>query len=752
MAPPVEFPAAHSALRRPFVWLASALGGGTWLGFERVPPLFALAAAAALFLAAYCATQRSRSPLWLPAALLLGFLRARAIEQPPAPPFSPAAVEHLRAAPRAGLWRPEPGGQSGWIEPFDGAAGEGALLYEPEGPPPPPGAAVVALPGSEVIPWARAPLTRAIGNSASFAGLAPLAVDELVVLERGPRGLEELRASLADLRATVLARVRRVEGPHSEGLLAALAVGARRVLPAARSDLFARTGTSHLLAISGWHVSLFAALLVLPLARRAPRGRLGLFALLASTGLLLLFAGLAGAEKPVWRATLAVILLQAGAWRPRSPHGVLRRPDGLTFLAVAFTGECLLDPVGIRSLSLALTYAATLGLVLGSGPLAARLRPANDRWDELVPGPWSWVRTRLATIAGSVLAASLAAVLATLPLVWNTFGEFAPAGAVLTVLALPPFTALSLLAWLATLWPTALLTAPVELAARLLYLVLEFGDELPGTPLVLPPRPLVGLVLASGLAFLALYRARAHRLAALAWGLLLLPWSPGPAGLELHALDVGHGTATVLRAPGLEALVFDAGSRDRRAVASQALLPLLAQWEVSEAFVVLSHPDQDHASALARLVQRIPLAGWFGATPASGTPRARPADLAGGRAEWEPACPDLGVSLLRGSGQTGNEGSRALLVTWRGSRLLLLGDAEGAGLDGLSIEPGPLRLLLAPHHGADAPGLGALLSRHPPGEVWVSSSSRPAISPELERRGIPWRWTGGEGPLSLRLR
>jgi len=44
-----------------------------------------------------------------------------------------------------------------------------------------------------------------------------------------------------------------------------------------------------------------------------------------------------------------------------------------------------------------------------------------------------------------------------------------------------------------------------------------------------------------------------------------------------------------------------------------------------------------------------------------------------------------------------------------------------------------------------------LLERTPPREVWVSASEPPAIGPELERRGIPWRWTGAEGPLALRL-
>src|SRR6185436_14682854 len=126
------------------------------------------------------------------------------------------------------------------------------------------------------------------------------------------------------------------------------------------------------------------------------------------------------------------------------------------------------------------------------------------------------------------------------------------------------------------------------------------------------------LLVATVLVFLGRHRAWARRAAALVWGACLLPWSAAPRGLELHLLDVGHGSALVLRAPGLEALVFDAGSRDRRALAREALLPLLARWEVAETSVLLSHPDHDHASGLARLAERVPVERWLGAEPAQG--------------------------------------------------------------------------------------------------------------------------------------
>ncbi|HEX6886139.1 MAG TPA: ComEC/Rec2 family competence protein [Planctomycetota bacterium] len=761
-------PAAGAA--RPLVWLAAALGAGTLVGLDLAEGLRPATAAGglALLAAGLLAARRGRAPRWVPWVLALAGLRASALALPPrlAGPLGAEAVRALRTEPESGLWRAEPGGRRGWIEPFAGAERRPPLLYEVELAAPAEGTPVVALPGGEAVPWARGPEPARDARARRFAALAPLAPDELVRLAPDARAGARLRVALGDLRAAVGARVRRVEGPRSRGLLEALAIGARGTLTAAQADLFARTGTSHLLAISGWHVGLLAALLLAPLARVAPRGRRGLVVLGLNAALLAGFAVLAGGEKPVLRATLAFLLLQLGAWRRRGARARPRRPDALSFLALAFALECLLDPPGIRALSLALTYAATLGLILGTGALASLLRAPREPFEELARGPWGRAAARVADGLRGALAASAVAVLATLPLAWTTFGELAPVGVVVTLLALPAFTALSLLAWLASLWPAPALTPACELAAGALYGVLEHADRLPATPLLLPPRPLALLVAATALTFLALRHARARRAAALTWALVLLPWSAAPAGLELHALDVGHGSAAVLRAPGLPALVFDAGSRDRRAIAGQALLPLLARWEVPAVVVALSHADHDHASALARLVERVPAAAWLGPLPprepgarssrAPSDPRSSsealaPLDLEAGLARWHTRCPALGLALLRAAPVAGNEGSRALLVEWRGARLLLTGDAEEGGLAGLALPPGPLRLLLAPHHGADAPALAPFLARHPPAEVWISGSSPPAIAAELARRRLPWRWTGRDGPLALRL-
>ena len=783
-------PTEPSGPRRPLVPLAIVLGLGTTAGFELGSR--GLFACGSVLLGAcvlgWIRPRWSVRPRWAVWVCLLAFVRAAALaprEADWAHGDGKSALLDARARPLVGRWRTFDARSSGWLD-APGAPSAARLLLAPEGPPPEEGSWVAVLPGSEVLPWARGPFPSGSTRSERFDGLSPLRPDELVLLEAPPLAAWQPLADLVQrLRGSLARRVERVEGEWSRGLLRALLTSERDGLAPERSELFARTGTTHLLAISGLHVVFFAALVLLPLTRfafrtlagRRPSERSRALFLARILGLCV-FVAVSGGGPPITRASLALVLallarLLDGSSASEASDGRAvsrgwgRASDPLSLWAAAFSFECLANPAGLASLSLELSYAATLGLILGTGPLQAA-------WSR-EPAPWTAFRGPARTIASIVLgragralrqslAASLGAVLATLPISWSVFGELAPAGILLTPLALPPFVALLFCSWGGALLPHPIVTAASELSARALYLLLELGDLLPGTPVPLPPRPALLIWIGVALVFAALRGVRgARRAAAGLWAILLLPWSAGPSGLELHALDVGHGTAVVARTPGLDALIFDAGSRDRRGVWEEALAPLLARLEVARPWVVLSHADRDHDSALPRLLARYPAALQVGAPGAQSDVRPahvrRPLrspslDLLAGRLEIRVPDLDLGLALIRGVCAGGNEGSRSLELTWKGERILLAGDAEERGLLAALQEGslrGPARLALMPHHGSESPFLWAFLARLDPREVWISAAEVPPIAAELERRGLLWRWTGRDGSLALRL-
>lgn len=784
--------------------LAAALVFASELGLHapfRANPLACLLAAALLVVARPSWCTRGN---WIAGSCLcaLVLLRSQALPIPVVHGATPGSAQVARevtsdATPlRTGRYRQSLPGL-GWLEEADGRPPESLLQLEDT--------AIsdgdwISIPSrTELVPWPRA--SRAGSLAARFRdGVTILQADEVVRLsesqpsdgfrvfgeraERTPSFAErfvEFRKELADRTARSLPE-------ETAGVARALLFGDRSELDAETSDLFTRTGTRHLLAVSGMHVALAAGLLLLPLCRLverlfARRGRHATGRRVASasfTVLMLGFAGLAGFGEPVVRAAFALVLAAVAPHVPSRRSGLAstgsgRQADALSLWALVLVVELLVDPRSTRSLAIQLSYLATLGILIGTRPLArtlqqmvARVFGSRTRQHELahLQPTDTWWRIPLTRFTRSLLvglAASCAAVIATLPIAWLQFGECSPIGILATALILPLFTLIMGALWTCGLLSLASLSSPLfELASDLVQLLISLLaqlDRLPLTPLPLPARPFLLIAFASTAVLLAAATRSVwwKRAAALAFGLLLVPWTAAPRGLEYELLDVGHGCALLVRAPGLPCLLFDAGSRDRRYLYREALAPLLASWEVADPVIALTHNDRDHASGLAKLVERYPPRQWLGELPEELRGRLPAActhlDLPAGSLEYEAPRGATSISLLRGRKESGNEGSRAVELVFEDERLLLFGDSEGEGLGALlqtEALVSPVDLLLLPHHGSDSPWLNELLDQARPREIWISAASDPALARELDRRGVPWSVTSRTGPLRSR--
>ena len=360
------------------------------------------------------------------------------------------------------------------------------------------------------------------------------------------------------------------------------------------------------------------------------------------------------------------------------------------------------------------------------------------------------------------LRAGWAASLASLPVTWTVFGEWAPIGLVLTPLAVPCIALLVGLASLLALLPTALASSvPIAGALTgcedLLLGLLRWGDALPCSPLLLPPRPLALLLAASALGpgiGTRLWGLSTGRLGWLLLAGLLLPGRPSAKVLEVEALAVGHGTAVLVQTPDLGAWVFDCGSADRWGT-GPALARALAAAGHERVGLVLSHADADHTQAAAWLSERARMevrAGWALPAPSAGGHETALAAGADGHLGLTLLAegPRSRLTLVRGSLATDNEGSRSLLLECDGRSVLLSGDAHLEGLDRVLDRLPPLDLLLLPHHGGASPGLPRLLERTRPSLAWASRSGPAPALADCERAQVPLRTTAS-GPLRIRL-
>ncbi len=763
---------------RPILGAALAVALGSWLGASGAVPVraSAIAAIAAILAGIPAVLPRARARGILLHLLLVAAaaLRSASASASRGPADEPPPVA-------TGAWRPSSSGKDWTFGDLGQGTPRTALFRDTADP----DDALALLAGEPPRAFARG---LAPGRAARAGIEHPpdeRQPDEVVRLASGRASPSGPASELVDAaRRRLLERVRALADPRTRGLVGGLLFGDLSEIDSGVADLFARTGTFHVLAISGLQVVLVAVLLAGPiaslldaLARVLSRGRLRPGKELFRAALLLLFVPVAGAGAPVARSALAwiagSIALQLPARAAFEEGRSMRRAgDPLALWGFALLVECLLHPDAPLSVSVQLTYLATLGLVAGTRPLLLALRgvlpgegriAAIGRSGRPRPEGLRIAAQRALDASLGAVAASCAAILATLPVVWSRFGEVCPWGALATPAIAAPVAWILVVGWAWVVAPGLVPEAALDVAGRWTVGLLEAFDRLPGSPADLPPRPLLLLALASAAALAALRtRNRALvRAAALAWVALLVPWAAAPSGLELHALDVGSGTAVVLREPGGGVLVFDAGSRDRPGVDREALGPLLSAWEVERVLVVLSHTDLDHDGALPWLVERHPPVGWAGALPARIAERLPHTsvriDASAGRMllAWpDPADEDLRLELAHALPVEGNEGSRVLEVRWKGEALVLFGDSEAEGLAAwlrARTQETPVRMLLFPHHGSDTEHLAALVDSVRPREVWISASGEPEVLRELARRRIPTRVTSLDGPLSLEL-
>ncbi|MEQ8232502.1 MAG: DNA internalization-related competence protein ComEC/Rec2 [Gammaproteobacteria bacterium] len=618
------------------------------------------------------------------------------------------------------------------------------------GPPPPPGAwcelrvvigAARGLANRGVSDRERAWAARRIGATAR---VVPHPANRCAAIAP--------RASFARWRAWLSRAIdAAVVDPRHAAVVRALAIADRSTLDDAHWELVRATGTAHLLAISGLHVALAAALAFVVCRILAglpgwryqayPAVRLAWFGAVAAAAL---YAGLAGFGVPARRAALMVALAAAAALGGR-------RVLSIEHLLIALAVMATLDPFALLGEGLWLSFGA-VAILLWQGSRVGRARPAWLR---------AW-RVHLALAAG--MAPLIAAIFGTVPLLAPVANLVAvPWCSVLVVplvfagIVLAPLNNLAAsLAW--------------DMAARLWSWLEGVLDMLASVPLAvtLEVLTLPGLVLlALGMLLCALPRGLGLR----RLGLLLIlagagaresaaPWD----GFEARVLDVGQGLAVVVRTAH-HVLLYDTGPRwwpsgddAGRAVVAPALRQLgVAQLDA----VVVSHSDGDHVGGLRSVLAAV-AAARVHAPRAAALPAGVTATPCEGAADWQWD----GVSfrwLHAGAlgGGTRNDGSCVLLVTSAHGRLLLSGDIERraeAALVSRHAAALAAEVLLVPHHGSATSSSRTFVAAVAPRHAVIASGHRnryglpdAAVVARYRAAGAQVLDTARDGAITLRF-
>ncbi|MBS1888990.1 MAG: ComEC/Rec2 family competence protein [Actinobacteria bacterium] len=560
--------------------------------------------------------------------------------------------------------------------------------------------------------------------------------------------------------------------------------------PATKED-FIRAGLSHLTAVSGENVTLLALLAMpvlavfgVPLRER----------LVWVIGLIALYVPLAGSGPSIQRAGLmgaAGLLATLGG----------RRASRLYALGLALVVTLAIDPGVAGDVGWQLSFAAVLGILLLAAPIRG--------WLLARLGPGRWRRTLAEGIAVTV-----AATLATAPLIAFVFEEVSLTSLVANVLALPavapamwlgmvsaalsqvpgvPLTPLDgldalLLAYIAQVaawcgrpsWAVlhvhiglvAMLVTYAAMAAAILGLAALGRARRLAVARSRPPRPAVDLTRAIG----GKGRPRSRGRGVAAGAAVLLAAAviafrphgsdvqPGPPpGLRVEVLDVGQGDAILLRPRGAPAVLVDGGPPGDGLAAK-----LRAEGVERLGAAIVTHDQADHAAGVAEALGRLPIsrlvygrldrrlladARAVGARPeqaAAGT------TLRSGSLRLEVLWPP---STLLAEGPTGTDPNALALVIrahWHDFTMLLTADAEA---EATPLDPGPIDVLKVAHHGSDDAGLGSLLDRIGPRLAVISVGAgnpyghpTPGTLATLAAHGVPTLRTDEDGTIAIDVR
>ncbi len=412
-------------------------------------------------------------------------------------------------------------------------------------------------------------------------------------------------SALYAFKARALATIYAIFPEPAASLLAGILLGVDSGIPRDLGDAFSATNTAHIIAISGFNVSIIAGVLS-KLAQRVV-ARHATLLVIAGLVIYTLFVG-AGASvvRAAIMGALSVLALHYG-----------RQNDALNALALAALLMTALNPFTLFDLSFQLSFLATLGLILYVTPLT------------------TWFETKIAQITSTERAkqivgalsdsfiVTLAAQITTTPLIVFAFHRFSLVGLLTNFFVLPVQPPLMIWGGLATL--IGMIAQPIgQVIAWIAWAFLEWTIVVVQATASLPFSSIqVGRfdMLLLGLYYLLLFGAtrlgrggvtpplRSMISPALGLGIALVAgvwlWNLGLTAPDdrthVEFLDAGSA-ATFIRTPRGSKILIDGGANP--SVVLSTLGQRIPFWDRSLDLLVLTRADDEHLAGLVAALER----------------------------------------------------------------------------------------------------------------------------------------------------
>jgi competence protein ComEC len=543
------------------------------------------------------------------------------------------------------------------------------------------------------------------------------AKSEDVVLLREGAGNPIVRAAY-EVRGRIKALITSYLPRDNAGFLVAILLGLRQDLGDELNDIFMKTGTVHLLAISGLNVGLlvFLVMIIFRIARVPKRANI-----ILTISLLVFYAILTNGSPSVIRATVMVIALLFGSLIGRE----MSLWNSLGLAAVIILG---FDPNAFFDVGFRLSFLSLISILY----ITPKLEEAFGYDRKLaVPFTGKWRR-----YLWEGVFVSAAAWIGLLPLILFYFNIATPVSVISNLVAVPlsflitasavPFILFGhVIPFIANIF-----SASTSFLCDTLFAANEAFARVPLAYFYFPKPPLYltavyYLFLAAFIEHKRLKIPPAKLSAAALLVINMIIWHsalrPDDGRLRVTFLDVGHGDSVFVEFPRGGNMLIDGGMGGDRDTGRNIILPFLRNKGISVIdAVVLTHPDMDHVGGLIPVIKGMKVKEVFdnGTKTESGVYLAfkeaalknkirrrvlRRGDLIEGLRDISLICLNPSAEGLNDPSAGENDKSLALRIKYGRTAVLLCGDIGERPISEIISLTSLIKaeVLMLPHHGQE---------------------------------------------------
>ena len=428
----------------------------------------------------------------------------------------------------------------------------------------------------------------------------------LLLYQRGAVDISEpeeiaVRYYPAVWRELLLKKIDALFPTDAAGFAKALLVGDRTGIDYETNTAFKVSGISHIIAVSGLHVSiLFGLLYTVTLRKRWLTGLIGIPGML-------LFAAVVGFTPSVTRACIMQILMLVAMMSNKEYDP----PTALSFAVIVMLA---VNPMTAASISFQLSVGCMVGIFLFSEKIREYL---ENKWTWGSGKDWALL-AKLKHGAVSSVSVSIGAAVVTTPLVAYYFGTVSLVGVLTNLLTLWVisfiFYGIVLVLLIGLLWPGVgcAIAGLISWAVRYVLLTAKVLSEFPMAAVYTESIYIVfWLIGCYGMLTVFLLCKKRYPLVlgscaavSLCIAMLLSWFEPLSDSLRVTVLDVGQGQCILLQSEGRTYMV-DCGGDSETVAADKAAETLLSQGIDHLDGIILTHYDTDHAGGVAHLLTRV---------------------------------------------------------------------------------------------------------------------------------------------------